>query len=290
MTSNRLLLVHAHPDDESINNGATMAKYVAEGAAVTLVTCTAGEEGEVVVADLAHLAATHDDRLGETRKIELAAAMAELGVTDHRFLGGFGRFRDSGMIGTEPNSRPDCFWQADLLEAAIELVKVIREIRPQVMVTYDDFGGYGHPDHVKAHRVAMYASQLAAAPSFQPELGDAWQIQKIYWTAMPKSGMQRAIDGLKAQGIDNEFTQMNLDEMGFLCDDSLVTAVIDAGDWHEAKAAALRAHRTQIKMDEGFFAVLSQLDARDFGIEHYRLVFSQVALPIGVESDLFAGL
>src|SRR4051794_2036073 len=146
----RLLLVHAHPDDESIGNGATMAKYAAEGAHVTLVTCTLGEEGEVIPPELAHLAADRDDALGPHRIGELAAAMRELGVADHRFLGGPGRFRDSGMMGTPPNDRPGSFWSTDPADAAPHLVEVVREVRPQVLVTYDPNGGYGHPDHIRA--------------------------------------------------------------------------------------------------------------------------------------------
>src|SRR6476659_10589889 len=114
----RLLLVHAHPDDETIGQGATMAKYVARGTQVTLVTCTLGEEGEVLIPDLAHLASHREDGLGRHRITELASAMKELGVTDHRFLGGAGRFRDSGMMGVEQNHRTGAFWAADLDEAA----------------------------------------------------------------------------------------------------------------------------------------------------------------------------
>ena len=168
----RLLLVHAHPDDECIGNGATMAAYAAQGRGVTLVTCTQGEEGEVLVPELAHLAADRDDALGPHRVTELARAMEALGVSDQRFLGGPGRFRDSGMEWDEagharalPTVRDDTFWKADLTEAADLLVEVLREVRPQVVVTYDEFGGYGHPDHVQAHRVTMYAVQLAAVPS-----------------------------------------------------------------------------------------------------------------------------
>ena len=160
-----------------------MAKYVAEGASVTLVTCTLGEEGEVLIPELAHLAADHDDLLGEHRIAELTEAMAILGVTDFRFLGGAGKYRDSGMMGVESNERVDCFWNADLLEAATDLVAIIREVRPQVIATYDDFGGYGHPDHIQAHRVTTYAIALAESPSFKPELGEAWSVAKVYWTA-----------------------------------------------------------------------------------------------------------
>jgi N-acetyl-1-D-myo-inositol-2-amino-2-deoxy-alpha-D-glucopyranoside deacetylase len=158
-----LLLVHAHPDDESLYTGATMAKYAAEGARVTLVTCTLGELGEIIPASLAHLAADLEDRLGEYRIGELATACAALGVTDHRFLGGPGRWRDSGMMGTEGNDDPRCFWRADVDEAADALLDVIEEVRPQVLVTYDADGAYGHPDHIQAHRVARRAFDRAAA-------------------------------------------------------------------------------------------------------------------------------
>jgi len=157
----RLLLVHAHPDDESIYTGATMARYAAEGAQVTLVTCTLGELGEIIPPSLAHLAAEKEDRLGEYRIGELAAACAALGVTDHRFLGGPGRWRDSGMMGTEGNDDPRCFWRADVDQAARALLEVIGEVRPQVLLTYDADGAYGHPDHIQAHRVAWRACELA---------------------------------------------------------------------------------------------------------------------------------
>src|SRR4051812_24702154 len=160
----RLLLVHAHPDDETIGTGATMAKYAAENALVTLVTCTLGEEGEILVPDLVHLAADKDDGLGRHRIGELAAAMEALGVRDHRFLGGPGRWRDSGMMGTPANDRPEAFWQADLDEATRELVAIVREIRPQVVITYDENGGYGHPDHIQANRVATAAFDKAGDP------------------------------------------------------------------------------------------------------------------------------
>jgi N-acetyl-1-D-myo-inositol-2-amino-2-deoxy-alpha-D-glucopyranoside deacetylase len=188
----RLLLVHGHPDDESIGTGATMAKYAADGARVTLVTCTLGEEGEIIPPSLAHLAAGQEDRLGEYRIGELAAACAVLGVTDHRFLGGPGRWRDSGMMGTPANDDPRCFWRADLDEAARALLGVIREVRPQVLVTYDASGFYGHPDHIQAHRVAWRAFELAGQAG--PE--------KFYATAAPDSGqVTTAIDGQAYLGV-----------------------------------------------------------------------------------------
>src|SRR5690349_815926 len=195
MTDRRLLLVHAHPDDESIGTGATMAKYAAEGAHVTLVTCTLGEEGEIIPADLAHLAADQDDALGPYRIDELAAACRALGVEDHRFLGAPGRWRDSGMMGVASNDHPKAFWRADLDEAAGELVKVIREVRPQVLVTYDDNGFYGHPDHIQAHRVSRRAFELAADPAFPG--GEPWRSAKFYLTAMPQSVLRRTIETMR---------------------------------------------------------------------------------------------
>ena len=175
-----------------------MARYVAEGRGVTLVTCTAGEMGEILVPELEHLAADREDGLGEHRRGELDDAMKELGVTDHRFLGGFGTYRDSGMkwhedghaIAAPTTIHENAFWHADLTEAADHLVEVIREVRPQVLVTYDEFGNYGHPDHIQAHRVAMYAAQLAAVPSYRRDLGEPWDIAKIYWGAMSESRMR----------------------------------------------------------------------------------------------------
>jgi N-acetyl-1-D-myo-inositol-2-amino-2-deoxy-alpha-D-glucopyranoside deacetylase len=289
----RLLLVHAHPDDETIGSGATMAKYVANGAHVTLVTCTLGEEGEILVPELAHLAADQSDELGKHRITELAAAMAELGVTDWQLLGGPGTYRDSGMVGTEPNERPDCFWRSDLLEAAKHLVKVIRQARPQVLVTYDDFGGYGHPDHIQAHRVATYARDLAAVPTFAPELGAPWMIEKVYWTAFPVSVMRAGIEMLKAAGEDTGFAAQDPDEIPFACPDEYVTTAIDGGEFADQKLRALRAHATQISTEEGFFALSNNLGSQVMGTEYYRLVAGVPAGPfdeLGRETDLFNGI
>ncbi len=288
----RLLLVHAHPDDETINCGATMAKYAAEGTHVTLVTCTLGEEGEVLLSDLSHLAAHENDTLGAHRHTELAAAMSALGVTDWRLLGGAGTYRDSGMIGTPPNSRQDNFWNSDLLEAAKHLVKIIREVKPQVLVTYDDFGGYGHPDHIQAHRVATYAQALAQAPSFAPELGEPWTVSKTYWTAFPISVMRAGIEMLKAAGDESGFATQDPEDIPFACPDEYVTTHIDGSAFVDRKNAALRAHATQISTDEGFFALSNNLGAEVLGTEYYRLVHGTVGTldAQGHETDLFAGL
>ena len=268
-----------------------MAMYVADGAQVTLVTCTLGEEGEVLLPELSHLASDKDDSLGVHRREELAAAMAELGVTDWRLLGGPGRFRDSGMIGTPPNDRPDCFWRTDLLVAATELVPILREVRPQVVVTYDDFGGYGHPDHIQAHRVTHYALALAEAPGFRPDLGAAWRVDKVYWTAFPRSIVRAGIEAMKAQGVDDDFTAMDPDDLPFACDDALVTTAVDATEFLPHKMAALRAHGTQVSVDGGFFALADSVGAEAFGVEYFRLVRGTpgAADSAGHETDLFAG-
>ncbi|MDN3056044.1 N-acetyl-1-D-myo-inositol-2-amino-2-deoxy-alpha-D-glucopyranoside deacetylase [Streptomyces sp. SRF1] len=289
LPARRLLLVHAHPDDESINNGATMAKYAAEGAHVTLVTCTLGEEGEVIPPALAHLAADRDDALGPHRIGELAAAMDALGVQDHRFLGGPGRYRDSGMMGAPQNDRPDCFWQADLDEAAGYLVAVVREVRPQVLVTYDADGGYGHPDHIQAHRVAMRAVELAADPDFRPDLGAPHDIAKVYWNCVPRSAVEEGFDRLRAAGRDSPFPGVaTVDDVPGVVEDAEVTASVDGTAQAGAKSAAMRAHATQIAVEGPFFALSNDLGQPMFVQEHYRLVKGVAGAER--EDDLFAGV
>ncbi|MFF4317528.1 N-acetyl-1-D-myo-inositol-2-amino-2-deoxy-alpha-D-glucopyranoside deacetylase [Streptomyces sp. NPDC001568] len=295
LPARRLLLVHAHPDDESINNGVTMAKYAAEGAHVALVTCTLGEEGEVIPPELAHLTADREDALGPFRVGELAAAMKELGVADHRFLGGPGRFRDSGMMGAPQNVRPGAFWSADLDEAAGYLVEVIRELRPQVLVTYDPDGGYGHPDHIQAHRVAVRAAELAEQAGYRPELGAPHAIGKIYWNRVPRSvvdeGFARlgaARDGVPFAGVATP------EDIPGVVADRRITAEIgdDAGEaFAAAKAAAMRAHVTQVAVDGPFFALSNDLAQPLFTREYYELVAGEPGAPAGQrERDLFAGV
>ncbi|RLU99404.1 N-acetyl-1-D-myo-inositol-2-amino-2-deoxy-alpha-D-glucopyranoside deacetylase [Streptomyces griseocarneus] len=285
----RLLLVHAHPDDESINNGATMARYAAEGAHVTLVTCTLGEEGEVIPEALAHLAADRDDALGPYRAGELAAAMRELGVTDHRLLGGAGRYRDSGMMGAPQNDRPHSFWQADVDEAATSLVEVIREVRPQVVVTYDPDGGYGHPDHIQAHRVAMRAVELAGERAFRRDLGEPYEVAKVYWNCVPLSVVEEGFARLREQGVDKPFPGVAApSDVPGVVDDAEVTAAVDGTAYAEEKAAAMRAHATQIAVDGPFFALSNDLGQPLFTTEHYRLVRGEAGA--GREDDLFAGI
>lgn len=281
----RLLLVHAHPDDETINNGVTMAKYAASGAQVTLVTCTRGEEGEVLVTELANLASDKDDKLGEHREVELKDAMAQLGINDFRFLGAPNKkWRDSGMMGTTQNERGDVFWQADLDEASHELVKIILEIKPQVLITYDEFGGYGHPDHIKAHRVAMRAAELAAE--------QGWQISKIYWNTMPRSVIQMGIEKMKEVGSDF-FGAESADDLPFAKPDELVTTVVNAPEYVPQKLEAMKAHATQISLDGPFFALSNNLGLSVWGDEYYTLVKGEKVAPFdsnGRELDIFAGV
>lgn len=301
MIDKRLLLVHAHPDDESIGQGITMAKYAAEGAGVTLVTCTAGEMGEILVPALEHLAADQEDGLGEHRRGELEDAMKVLGVTDHRFLGGFGAYRDSGMKWHEDGHaiaadevHENAFWHADLTEAADHLVSVIREVRPQVLVTYDQFGGYGHPDHIQAHRVAMYAAQLAAVPSYKLDLGEPWEIAKIYWGAMSENRMRAGLRALRDAGDSTTFEGMDPDGPlpHFVTADEQLAAIIDAPEYVEQKMEAMKAHATQITVDGPFFALSNNVGNTIWGAEFFRLAKGALGQTgaDGLETDLFAGV
>ena len=290
-----MLLVHAHPDDETINNGATMARYVAEGASVTLLTCTLGEEGEILVPEWAQLAADRADQLGGYRIWELRQAMDALGVDDVRFLGGAGRYRDSGMMGTPANGHERAFWNADLDEAIGHAVAVVREVRPQVVVTYDENGGYGHPDHIQAHRVAMGAVEAAADPAYRPDLGEAWTVSKVYWCCVPRSVLQEGIDAMAAAGQTFFEGVTSADDFAFAVPDEVVTAAVDGRKFSDRKDAAMRAHATQITVDGPFFALSNNLGQEVLGVEYYRLVQGERG-PVGDgnphdwEDDLFAGL
>ncbi|MFF4656792.1 N-acetyl-1-D-myo-inositol-2-amino-2-deoxy-alpha-D-glucopyranoside deacetylase [Streptomyces sp. NPDC001381] len=280
LPARRLLLVHAHPDDESINNGATMARYAAEGARVTLVTCTLGERGEVIPPHLRHLGGA---ALGEHRLRELTDAMAALGVGDFRLLGGAGRYADSGMMGLPDNNDPGCFWQADVDEAAAALAEVLLEVRPHVVVAYDDNGGYGHPDHIQAHRVALRAVELAA--------GAGWPVPKVYYNRVPRSVAEAAFARLREElpGLPFARSAAVTDVPGVV-DDERITTAIDGTAYASAKAAAMRAHATQIEVAPGerYFALSNELAQPLFTTEYYELVRGET--PSGRETDLFAGV
>ena len=295
-----MMLVHAHPDDESINNGATMARYVDEGAEVCLVTCTLGEEGEVLVGELGHLAAEHGDELGQHRLGELERAMKHLGVTDFVRLGGDGRYRDSGMA-WDPSGRatardqlrPGIFWTADLTEAANELVSLVRDRRPHVLITYNEMGGYGHPDHIQAHRVAMYGYLLAGMGSYRRDLGPAWQVDRVLWTTMSLSRIREGIRLLREAGDVTTFD--GFDEQGPLSalasEDVDIAAEIDGTRWVDRKLDALRAHATQITPDGDFFRAAPVLGDQMWSHEYYRLA-AGTPFPESDRwaDDIFAGL
>ncbi|MCF4140185.1 N-acetyl-1-D-myo-inositol-2-amino-2-deoxy-alpha-D-glucopyranoside deacetylase [Streptomyces sp. Tue 6430] len=280
LPARRLLLVHAHPDDESINNGATMARYAAEGAQVALVTCTLGERGEVIPPQLRHLTGA---ALGEWRLRELTAAMGELGVGDFRLLGGAGRYADSGMMGLPDNDEPASFWQADVDAAAGELAGTILALRPQVLVTYDDHGGYGHPDHIQAHRVATRAVELADRAG--------WSVPKVYWNRLPRSVVEAAFARLARElpGLPFDRSAAVADVPGVV-DDERITTEIDGRAYAAAKAAAMRAHATQIEVapDGRSFALSNELAQPLFTTEYYELV--RGPRPRERETDLFAGI
>ncbi len=289
------MFVHAHPDDEASQTSVTMARCVAEGAQVTLVTCTLGEEGEIVVDDLTHL--RDDDSLGRHRVGELTEAMAALGVTDFVRLGGDGRYRDSGMAYDEDRrvvvateTRPDSFWMADLLEAADHLVALIRDRRPQVLITYDQFGGYGHPDHIKAHRVTTYAAALAGVPSYRLDLGEPWVVPRLLWSAMSASAMRRALTAVRESGDTESFADWDLEgELPpMLVADEHLQVRVPGGPWREQKLAALRAHRSQVDLADPFWALL--ISSGDWIDEYYRLAQGVPFPTDGMADDVFAGL
>jgi N-acetyl-1-D-myo-inositol-2-amino-2-deoxy-alpha-D-glucopyranoside deacetylase len=208
--------------------------------------------------------------------------MKALGVSDYRFLGApTKKFRDSGMMGTEPNNRPDVFWQADLDSAAQILVAVIEDVKPHILITYDEIGGYGHPDHIQAHRVAMRAAELAT-----------WQIEKIYWNTMPKSVLAEGIAKMKEIGSDF-FGAESVDDLPFAKDDEFVTTLIDGSEYVDAKLAAMKAHETQISLDGPFFALSNNLGLQIWGDEYYTLVKGTKSEPFdsqGRETDLTSGI
>ena len=242
-----------------------MAHYVAAGAHVTLVTCTLGEEGEIHLPELIGLAADAADQLGGYRVAELNAACAALGVTDRRFLGGAGRYRDSGMMGLATNSHPRAFWQADLDTAAGFLVEIMREVRPQVVVTYDDNGFYGHPDHIQAHRVTMRAGELARAQGFGPD--------KIYFQAMPRSVLAAGIAEF-GQSTGNPFSGIEVpEELPFGSTDAEIAARIDATDSADEKVAAMKAHASQIPLDSWLYSIEGNFGGEFMGVDFYTLAY-----------------
>ena len=279
----RLLFVHAHPDDETINNGVTIARYAARGAEVAVMTCTLGEEGEIIGQRWAQLGADHADQLGGYRIAELTAALGHLGLDGPRFLGGAGRWRDSGMVGSPPRGRTR-FADADMDEAVSELVDAIAELRPHVVVTYDPDGGYGHPDHIQAHRVTTAA--IAASV-------DRWRVPKFYWTVPSADAIRAGIDGLGAEDVLPDWVRLP-GEMAFGFTDDQITAAIEAPEHLDAKVAAIGAHATQMVLGPTgrSFTLSNKIILPVLASEHYVLVAGDPGNtdPRGWERDLLAGL
>lgn len=289
-SAKRLLLVHAHPDDETITTGGTIARYASEGAEVTVLTCTLGEEGEVIGDAWAGLVASEADQLGGYRIAELSAALSALGSAAPRFLDGAGRYRDSGMIGTPSAANPRAFVNARLDEAVGAVVAVIREIQPHVVITYDPNGGYGHPDHIQAHAITTAAVEAAATTAY-PETGEPWSTPKFYWTVTERSGLEHGIAAI------SEFPEnWRLPEPGELpsVDDGDVTTAIDVRGVMDAKARALSAHATQVTVapSGAEFALSNNVVQPILTVEHFVLAAGTLG-PVGEhgrESDLFGGL
>lgn len=283
-----LLAVHAHPDDECIGTGGVLARYSAQGARTVLVTCTGGEVGEISDPALAS-----PENLGEVRARELAEAARLLGISRVAQLG----YRDSGMAGTPDNEHPQSFNKADLDEAVGRVVRVIREERPQVVVTYDENGGYGHPDHIMAHRVAVGAFHAAGDLARYPEAGPPWQPAKLYYVVFPRRRFERAFEeaGLEWPWRRERAEQAAEERLpeGAVPDDpeASATAAVDVSAFVEVKLAALRAHRTQVGPDSFFLKLPPELMRRVWSHEFFRLVGGTPGAPPGQqESDLFAGL
>jgi N-acetyl-1-D-myo-inositol-2-amino-2-deoxy-alpha-D-glucopyranoside deacetylase len=293
-----LMTVHAHPDDETIGTGGTMAKAVRAGNRVVLVTCTRGEMGEIVVKEMD--TPENHRRLGEIRAGELEAAMGVLGVTEWENLG----YRDSDMMGREGNNDPRTFWQADLDEAARRLTWLIRRYQPDVVTTYNAFGGYGHPDHIRVHDTAIRAVPRAGDPNWYPEQLETglepWTPKKFYEQATPESIRRKMNERLAELGTDTAWlppkdaTPEQLAEYEermkqMLTPDDQVTTWIDIGDELEAKWAAIQKHVTQINMDFPFMKLGFDGWREFWGRETFVLRESMVetAKP---ESDVFAGL
>ncbi len=284
----RLLFVHAHPDDETLTTGGTIAHYIARGADVHVVTCTLGEEGEVIGERYAQLAVGAADQLGGYRISELTTALAALGVGEPNFLGGPGHWRDSGMEGTAPRHHQR-FKDADMREAVGELVGIIRRLRPHVVVTYDADGGYGHPDHIQAHRVT---TEAVAASAGDDQPGEPWQVPKFYWTVSSTTAMGAGLQSL--DDVPDGWARVTIDDVPFGYPDDGIDAVIDAREQLPAKLAALQAHATQVTVaPNGQSCALSNNIALPvLAEEHYILVAGQAGDRDhrGWETDLLAGL
>ncbi|MBE3559060.1 MAG: N-acetyl-1-D-myo-inositol-2-amino-2-deoxy-alpha-D-glucopyranoside deacetylase [Ktedonobacteraceae bacterium] len=283
------MAIHAHPDDEVFTTGGTFALLAERGVRTVLVTATGGEEGQIVDPALDRQAKEQlFPRLVEVRRKELEAAAEILHISVLHRLG----YRDSGMARTRANNHPDSFHRVIFDEAVRRVVAIIREFRPQVIVTYDPFGVYGHPDHIQAHRVTVAAFEVAGDARCFPDLPyTAWQPQKLYYTAIPRSQFERLAQEMQARGVPGPWDnpRMNVALMGTA--DELITTRIDVSSYLEQKMRAFRAYRTQVAPDSFVFALPEEQRRLALGYEHF--VLAHRPLPThtgGLEQDLFAGL
>ncbi len=281
----RLMTVHAHPDDESSKGAATSARYVAEGHEVMVVTCTGGEAGSILnpAMDRPEVLAN----MPAVRREEMARAAEILGV-QHRWLG----FVDSGLPeGDPPPPLPEgCFALVDLEEATAPLVAVIREFRPHVLVTYDENGGYPHPDHIMCHKVSVAAFEAAGDPDAHPELGEPWQPLKLYYNSgWTRARMLALHEGMLANGLESPYGEWlekwsDREDRG-----DRITTRVECGEYFEVRDDALRAHATQVDPDGFWFHVPLDLQQKVWPTEDFELARSLVDSPVP-ESDLFAGI
>jgi N-acetyl-1-D-myo-inositol-2-amino-2-deoxy-alpha-D-glucopyranoside deacetylase len=278
----RLMAVHAHCDDETITMGGTLATYADRGVRTCVVCCTDGKLATIVDPNMPE--ETTRPHLAEIREGELREACRILHVDEVEFL----RYGDSGMAGAPTNQLPDAFWMTPIDEATGRIVAQIRRFRPHVVVTYDGNGGYGHPDHIQTHRATLLAVEAARLAPMYKEAGDPWRVQKLYYTAFPRSQFERMVAMAKDAGIDPPFGETNPDEMEFLTQDADVAATIDTVSVIGRKRDALRAHHSQISED---WPQLSMPDdvLKQFADEYFQLAMSRkpAVLP---ETDLFAGV
>ncbi|GHO42812.1 N-acetyl-1-D-myo-inositol-2-amino-2-deoxy-alpha-D-glucopyranoside deacetylase [Ktedonospora formicarum] len=282
------MAVHAHPDDEVFGTGGILALLASRGVHTVLVTSTMGEEGEIVDPTLDEAAKqAMFPRLAEVRRQELQGAVEALNIQELRLLG----YRDSGMAGTPSNNHPESFHRAVFDEALRRLVALIRELKPQVLVTYDAFGSYGHPDHLQAHRLTVAAFDAAADPRCYPDIPGAWQPLKLYYTAASRSRMQQMVKQMREQGIAGPWDNpnMNMDHMG--TPDELLSTCVDVRPHIEQKLQALRAHRTQIAPDHFFLTLPPEQREQALGYEYFTLARDFTNRRSGLyEQDVFAGI
>jgi mycothiol S-conjugate amidase len=282
----RLMAVHAHPDDESSKGAATMARYVAEGHRVLVVTCTGGERGSVLNPKLDRPEVR--ENIAEIRRAEMAAARAILGV-EQAWLG----FVDSGFPeGDPPPPLPEgCFALQDVAVAAAPLVRLMREFRPQVVTTYEEDGGYPHPDHVMCHNVSVAAFDAAGDPDRYPEAGEPWQPSKLYYhLSFTKPKMVALHEAMLAAGLESPYGEWldkwkDGDDKGHR-----VTTRVPCAEWFPVRDDALRAHATQVDPDGWWFHVPLEIQRRVWPTEDYELARSLIADTGPDEDDLFAGL